>query len=866
MILFKSENFYISKYSVYMQRNLQGERVVPKEGYIFDYATGKPVDIRKPEETVRQEYEKILNDDYDYDPGQLDIEVFIQRGSKTTPKNEKDRADIVIYKSTDLTKRDQNQDILGIVETKRPQKKEGIRQLQSYMSASSALWGVWTNGKDKSYLYKNPESGEIKPDFVFQIPAKNETWENIGRIKKDTLIPASNLKPIFKIILSTLYANTNISRREKLGNEMIKLIFCKIWDERYYQDKPPKFKIGFTEDQGEVAKNIKELFEDVKRDLSEDGVFDKTEEIKLEDRSIAIVVGELERYSLHKTDKDVVGDAFEVFAESKFVGEKGEFFTPREVVKTAIKIVNPKPNQKILDPACGSGGFLIYALENVWNQMDNEKKFKGSPNLPKLKQEIAEKNFFGIDKEPDLVKISKAYMAIVGDGRGGIVTQNTLHRPEEYEPKSKELFVQGDNTFKKFDIIITNPPFGSKIKVLEEESKYFDLGHIWKFDSQKGWSKTSKVRPKGTEPQVLFVERCLQMLTDGGTLAIVLPETYFHAPEARYVLNYIKSRGNIKTVVDLPHNTFRPHNNAKTILLVMEKGIAQQPKITLAVAEQIGHNHRGEDMFRYDNLTAKFTDEKWDDTIKIREELDHPDNPLNKYVFTLKVEDIKNDIYVPRYYWNKKIEEIKAEAEKGDYRLIQMKRLMDEGIIKAYNGHGSPDAKFKGLGEIPYVRVADISNWMVYKNPTSLVPREVYARIKGKRGITLKERDILYVRRGSYRIGSVAFVTDSDREVLLTREITVFRVINKENEYGIDPNYLLFLLSHEITQKQLNNKIFIDTTLPNIADRWKEVYLPIFRDNAKTEAVKRDVEAIYSKINSIKSSVNLLGAYGHITT
>lgn len=818
------------------QKDLSGNAVPPKEGYIFDLATGKPVDIRKPEEPVRQEYEKILNEDYDYDLGQMDIEVFIQRGSKTTPKGNMDRADITIYRTPDLAKRDQNEDIIGIVETKRPHREDGIRQLQSYVSASSAQWGVWTNGNEIEYLYKNPQSGEIKRNFVFQIPSKGQTWEDIGRITKKNLIPASNLRLIFKRILNTLYANTNISRREKLGNEMIKLIFCKIWDERYYQDKPPKFKIGFNENPEDVAKNIKQLFDEVKGELSEDGVFDRNEEIKLEDKSIAIVVGELERYGLHETDKDVVGDAFEIFAESKLVGEKGEFFTPREVVKTAIKIVNPKPNQRILDPACGSGGFLIYALENVWKDMENDKKFRGSPNLDKLKQEIAERTFFGIDKEPDLVKISKAYMAIVGDGRGGIVAQNTLHQPEDFEPKPKELFVQGDNTFKKFDIILTNPPFGSKIKVLKEEAKYFDLGHVWKLDAVDGWVKTDKV--KETEPQTLFVERCLQMLNDGGTLAIVLPETYFHAPKVRYVLNYIKNRGNIKSVIDLPHNTFRPHNNAKTILLVFQKGISQQSKIIFGVAEEMGHDHRGEPIYRYDKETQSFTKKLWDDTENIREELDDPDNPQNNYVFTVKAEEIQNDMYVPRYYWNKKIENLEEEANSLNLKLVPVSELIKNGIIKKYRGHGAPPSGFKGRGDIPYVRAADIVNWELYKNPTAGVPYEVYKKIKG-RGLDLKVGDIVFVKEGSYRVGTVAMVSPSDTEILLNHHSIVFRVLKKDNDYGIDPYYLLYLFSHEITQRQLPNKVMVDTTLPNIGDRWMELKLPI----SKSEEVRNQISS-----------------------
>ena len=407
--------------------------------------------MQKPEEAVRQKYEQILHDDYGYDYSQMDIEVFIKRGSRSEPTAkkeavEKDRADIVIYRTSDKTKRDQHKDIIGIVETKRPEKIDGVKQLMSYLSASSGRWGVWTNG-DKGgieYLYREPKSGAIQRDFIFDIPKSGESVEEMGKLTKAKLIPPTDLKLIFRRLLKTLYANTNISRREKLGGEMIRLIFAKIWDERYDLDKVPEFRVSVGEKPEEVKSRIQSLFGKVKKELVSDGVFEKNEEITLDAKSVAWVAGQLQRYSLHKTDKDVVGDAFEVFAESRLVGEKGEFFTPREVVKTAVALVQPQPHQSILDPACGSGGFLIYALENVWNTMENSKKFKGSPDFAKLRQEAAEKYFYGIDKEIDLVKIAKAYMAIVGDGRGGIVQQNTLHMAEDYEGRARDIFVVQD--------------------------------------------------------------------------------------------------------------------------------------------------------------------------------------------------------------------------------------------------------------------------------------------------------------------------------------------------------------------------------------------------------------------------------------
>ena len=144
---------------------------------------------------------------------------------------------------------------------------------------------------------------------------------------------------------------------------------------------------------------------------------------------------------------------------------------------------------------------------------------------------------------------------------------------------------------KQFDYVITNPPFGSKIKVLKSDCKYFDLGHKWKKDGN-GHIKTDKV--KETAPQELFIERCLQMLKSGGKLAIVLPETYLHAPSKKYVLQYLRKNNNIVAVIDLPHNTFRPYCNAKTCLIVLQKDKPQQENILMGVAEQMGHDHKGE--------------------------------------------------------------------------------------------------------------------------------------------------------------------------------------------------------------------------------------------------------------------------------
>ncbi len=253
-----------------------------------DWATGKTV-RDTPEERVRQEYEQVLSNDYGYLKDQMDIEVVIQRGSQR-----KEKADIVIYKTTDTNKREQGTDILGIIETKRKDRRDGIKQLISYMTATSCTWGVWTNGEEIEYLYKDHTSGEVKRDAIYQIPRHSEEIENIGSLQsKTSLKPTSNLELIFKRILNTLYTNTNISRREKLGNEMVRLLFCKMQDERFDVEGVPEFRIGTKDDATVVEGKVKGLFDDVKSDLEGQGIFEKDEQITLDDKPIAYVIRDL---------------------------------------------------------------------------------------------------------------------------------------------------------------------------------------------------------------------------------------------------------------------------------------------------------------------------------------------------------------------------------------------------------------------------------------------------------------------------------------------------------------------------------------------------------------------------------------------
>ncbi len=425
---------------------------------------------------------------------------------------------------------------------------------------------------------------------------------------------------------------------------MIKLIFAKIRDETTYVDSPPLFYAGYGEQPERIKARIDRLFADVVADYQEDGIFEASDKITLDAAGVAWAVGQLERGSLINTPTDVVGDAFEVFAESKFVGEKGEFFTPRGVIDVAVKIVDPKPNETICDPACGSGGFLIATMRSMWEQMSSNPRWRGLGPQPlqSAREQMAKKCFYGIDKEVDLVRIAKAYMAISGDGRSNIVHENTLHPPSDFQSEAKAKFVK-DGDFRKFDCVMTNPPYGTKAKVLAQEAAHFDLGHTWK--RELGYWQQG--RPKDSDPYILFVERCFDLLKHRGRMAIVLPETPFHAPSRAHLRDYIAERGRILAVIDLPHNTFRPHCNAKTCLLILQKGppANTRDRVVMAEAVEVGHDHNGKELRR------PGSEEIWDDLPSILQELDSPDDPANNFVFTVSWADIEAARHlIPRYY------------------------------------------------------------------------------------------------------------------------------------------------------------------------------------------------------------------------
>ena len=574
-----------------------------KEGYIFDYISGEEIKATPEEIDAVQVFSKILVEDYEY-PKDV-IQTRPQFRVKVRPSDIKKEypIDIAIFENN----KKNEDDISIIIECKKKTRLDGLEQLKDYLRFSKASLGVWFNGNQKLFIRKVEKGDKILFQEIPNIPKYNQRLEDVGKFVRKDLRPAINLKSNFKTIRNYLAANNvGATRDEVLAQELINIIFCKIYDEKFTrQEDIVTFRAGIDEEPEDVSKRIKDLFNDVKKKYSD--VLDSSDNINLDSKSIYYVVGELQNFSLTDSSRDAIGDAFEVFIDHALKGGQGQFFTPRNVVKMVIEMIDPSTEEKLLDPACGSGGFLIEAMRFIWDKIEQEGRTLNWPDheIEIEKQKVAIKNLRGIDKDYFLSKVAKAYMALLGDGRGGVFCENSLESPKNWNKKT-----QIEIKLESFDVIVTNPPFGAKLPVTGEEIiKQFEFGYKWSFNKKDHIWEKGKIKDKEA-PQTLFIERCLQLLTPGGRLGIVLPDGILGNDKLGYIRNHIIKHAKILAVIDVPIETFMPHTSTKTSILILKKYledeiIEEDYEIFMAIAETCGHNRRGD--FMLDDDIAKLS-------------------------------------------------------------------------------------------------------------------------------------------------------------------------------------------------------------------------------------------------------------------
>lgn len=556
--------------------------------FVFDEAKQSG----KPEEIVRQLWLYKLHKFYGYPFDLIDTEKSVHFGSK-----EFARADIVVYKSDKITP-------YIIVEVKKPNFEKGIDQLKSYLNAEGCEIGVWSNGEIKTILYRNyPNNFE---DTLSEIPSVNKTIDDLLSEKKtlSDLDPKTDLKESIKIIEELVLANAGVD----VFTEVFKLIYAKLFDEIEAQKREDR-EILFRKykDPNKTFSSINNLFHLAVKKWP--GTFFEQDNIRLSPEHLAIVIGEMEKAKLFGSDLMVIDEAFEYLIPEVAKGKKGQYFTPRHAIAMAVKMLNPKKDEYIIDPACGSGGFLIACMNYV-----KEKYLKSDTE----KQDYAKEYLYGIDFADETAKVSRALMLIAGDGRSHLFKLNSLDTREWQgedadKMRAKVELLQRLEKFKdyadeeenkkifknfNFDVLLTNPPFAGEIK---------DQGLLRQYEfGRKRGKLVNKI-----ERHILFIERTLDMVKPGGRMAIVLPQGVLNNTNMEYVREFLFDKARILAVVGLHGNTFKPHTGTKTSVLFLQKWPSSaeasdgqgQPRdypIFMAVSKKAGKDNSGDYVYKKD--------------------------------------------------------------------------------------------------------------------------------------------------------------------------------------------------------------------------------------------------------------------------
>ena len=577
-----------------------------KEGYIIDYISGVEVPDGPEEREATQVFSKILVEDYKYPKDH--IQTRPQYRVKVRPSDTKKEYPVDIAVFTSTAKDDDSIHI--IVECKKKNRKDGKSQLEDYLRFSKARLGVWFNGDEKLTIQKIEKDGKVFFEEISDIPSFGQRIEDVGKYLRKDLEAPTNLKTIFKIMRNYLAPNAvGVTRDESLAQQLINLIFCKIYDEKYTKpDNMVDFRCGVGENPKDVKKRINKIITNVKERYPD--VIEKEDTISLDDKSVAYVVSQLQKFCLLDASRDAVGDAFEIFIGHALKGAQGQFFTPKNVVKMIVDMIDLNITDKVIDPCCGSGGFLVEALKSVWIKAEQYYNELGWPEkeIEIEKQKIAIEKFRGIDKDAFLSKVCKAQMAILGDGRGGVFCENSLDIPSKWQHKTQEKI-----TLESFDVLITNPPYGSKIKIDDKDIlKQFEVAYKWKLNKKSNVWEKGKIRENDV-PQNLFIERCMDFLVPGGRMALVLPDGIYGNDGLGYLRQFIMKNGRVLAVIDLPKETFMPHTSTKTTVILIQKYKDDEDRkdkkpVFMALCETCGHDRRG-NINQYEDDISKVAQE-----------------------------------------------------------------------------------------------------------------------------------------------------------------------------------------------------------------------------------------------------------------
>lgn len=578
-----------------------------------------------------------------------------------------------------------------------------------------------------------------------------------------------NISTVFRKLYYHLYTNSQSSRAERIASDLSLLLLTKLAVEVNGGGKSiEQFLSGKAEADDSLVPLLRRSYPKI---------IDENDRFDMGDKPLRESFRILESIRLSEAPAHVLGDAFQALMGPRLRGDKGQFFTPRSLVRAMVEVVAPNPTDSVLDPACGTSGFLS---ESHRFQQEQGSKVTG--------------RLVGIDKDHDLYRISSALLEITCGQRTELYNLNSLDKREQ---KSHSL--EDDS----FDVVLTNPPFGSKIGVRDKDVlRDYDLARQWIRRDDGSW-RMSETTAATQDPQILFLELCVRKLKMRGRLGIVLPEGVFGNKQTGYIWQWMRSKGKITALLDCPRTTFQPGTDTKTNVLFFEKGEPSNEHVRVAVAITCGHDRRGR--------TETQNGTPYPDDFAV----------LSKSASKWKKVRIRQQDYlVPRYYLDRELSR-EEEAITEGAEFVSLGELKERKLIAIRKGHEVGSDAY-GTGPIPFVRTSDVNNLEISVDPTKAVSEEIYEEYARQQ--KLKTGDILMVVDGRYRIGTTALLTASNARCIVQSH---FRIISVLDDKKLDPYELLYALNLPSMKMQLRNLVFVQSTLGTLGNRLLELQIPV---------------------------------------
>lgn len=613
-----------------------------EEGQIVDYITGEAIKETEKEK-VRQRTVRALVHEHGIDPADMARDFRVTVSEEGAKRKRTKTADIAIFESgaphttANLRRvvickpepKGKGKNVVKIREPAQAQKDlEPLQELMGNEDRPLCTDGMWTDGVDYFFLKK------VVSDFGADFEDRSDWAVADGTLGSRT-VPShqrlrraepERLKVAFRRCHNYIHGNEGMPKDAAFW-QFLYLLFAKMYDERVSRGTGQgRFRTGLKEmfepdGRAAISARVRGLFEDVKREYKD--VFKPTDEITLSDRALAFIVSEIASYDLSGTDVDAKGIAYQELVGTNLRGDRGQYFTPRGAVNLMVEILDPKDYETVLDPTCGTGGFLQATLKHL---RDTWKKEAGTYGFPdndeereryrdKLK-EYAEKHLMGADFDPFLVRATTMAIMTLAETTGNVFHMDSLafergHLPGVEEAKKK--IPLGETV----DVLLTNPPFGADIPVSDESvlGSFRDgIAKSWGRNKETGEIEASLTsQPGSMAPEQLFIQRAIEWVKPGGRIGIVLPNGILSnpGPTDEAIRRYILERCWVLASVELPVETFVVDANVNilTTLLFLKRKTDQEIRnhrlrtekdypVFMAVAEKVGFDRRGNDLFK----------------------------------------------------------------------------------------------------------------------------------------------------------------------------------------------------------------------------------------------------------------------------